>query len=55
MTAVRGGATGAMKPAGGGGLLPKYDGGGAGLGADGSYGGGRPILFSTASWKYTGC
>lgn len=48
MTVVRGpGAGGAMKPAGGGGLSPKYDGGGAGLGLAGSYGGGRPILFST--------
>lgn len=47
ITVVRGGATGATKPAGGGGLSPKYDGGGTGAGAVGSYGGGRPILFST--------
>lgn len=47
MTMVRGAAAGATKPGGAGGLSPKYDGGGAGLGCDCSYGGGRPILFST--------
>lgn len=48
MTVVRGDAAGGVtKPAGGGGLSPKYDGGGAGLGLAGSYGGGSPILFST--------
>lgn len=46
ITVVRGGASGATKPAGGGGLLPKYEGGGAGFGTDCSYGGGNPILFS---------
>jgi hypothetical protein len=50
MTVVLG-AVGGTKPAGGGGLLPKYDGGGAGFGIVCSYGGGRPILFSTETKK----
>lgn len=42
-TTVRGGATGAD------GWSAKYDGGGAGLGGNCSYGGGRPNLFSTGN------
>lgn len=55
-TVVRGRAVGAVgavgatgdvaNPGGGGGVSPKYDGGG-GLADGASYGGGRPILFST--------
>lgn len=45
MTVVLGGAVGTFMP-GGGGLLPKYDGGGAGNVVVDSYGGGKPILFS---------
>lgn len=49
MTVVRGDAAGGItKPGGGGGLSPKYEGGGAGLETVCSYGGGKPILFSTA-------
>lgn len=53
MTVVRGAvAGGTTSPGGGGGLFPKYDGGGAGLGIACSYGGGRPILFSTEKVYY---
>lgn len=53
MTVVLGEEAGTTKPAAGGGLAPKYDGGGTGLGDVCSYGGGRPILFSTRNYNKT--